>query len=86
LLLLPLLLLLRLADELLQLPPPLPPLAFFELLRLFDCCCCCNCWRHLARRFLNHTWKAGREMYSKDVTIFRFKMVFFFGILYRIRK
>lgn len=34
-----------------------PELTDFELLRLLDCCCCCNCWRHLALRFLNHTWK-----------------------------
>ena len=56
-----LLLLLLLFDELrleeLQLLEELELTFLFELLRLFDCCCCCSCWRHLARRFLNQTWK-----------------------------
>lgn len=43
---------------------PEPELTDFELLKLFDCCCCCNCWRHLARRFLNQTWKEKKRKFK----------------------
>lgn len=36
----------------------------FELLRLDEDAedvWCCNCWRHFARRFLNHTWKDKKK-------------------------
>lgn len=29
-------------------------------------CCCCCCCRHLARRFLNHTWEPGEREGGKE--------------------
>lgn len=38
-------------------------------------CCCCCCCRHLARRFLNHTWRhrheGGRERKSLGLGMHR---------------
>lgn len=75
-----LLLLLPLFDVLRDVEQELEPeLTFFELLRLLDCCCCCSCWRHLARRFLNQTWKrwTQSEMLKKEfvaILLFYYKI------------